>query len=199
MIEKILGYADLGLNSLQTLLFPAEEAAGMAEQDLGFLSTVSNVLTGVGLISTLVSIGVLYEKHVKIHWMLKWIFVPLIILDVLLVALLLGLVAAGPGKLKQAGQWIVKYVLPVAYTLGGAGVIIAMAVLPKQFLKVSYIGKVIYSPPGCLSYPPINKQPFFAIVILVRTGGIITYTAGGMIELLTGGEKAPEPDAKLLN
>jgi len=186
MLSKILDYTDLGISSLEILFFPVEEGANMAETEVPFVSTVSKVLAGVGMISTILSLIILYEKHAKIHWMLKWILVPLVILDVALVALLLGLAGPGPSKLKAAGQWAVKYLLPAAYTLGGGALLVMMAVLPKHFLKVSYIGKAIYYLPGALGYPPINKHPFYTLVILVRTGGIITTVVGGMIELAEG-------------
>ena len=63
-----------------------------------------------------------------------------------------------------------------------------MAIFPEKLFNVKYIGKVIYYIPAGLGVPPINKQPYYAIVILVRAGGLITSLAGEVIELARGSE-----------
>ncbi|EAZ82824.1 hypothetical protein [Algoriphagus machipongonensis] len=183
-IERIMAFTSVGLTSLEVLLFPVEEVAEMGEQDLGFISTASKALAGVGMISVLGSMGLLYHRKVEIPTAVKWILIPILILDVALLASLLGLTTVGTGGLAKAGKFAMKYIKPAVYSLAGVGVIVAMCIWPKTFVNVNYIGKVIYYLPAGLGYPPINKHPLYAVVILVRTGGLITSLAGEVIELM---------------
>ncbi|MEL7249916.1 MAG: hypothetical protein AAFO03_15920 [Bacteroidota bacterium] len=188
-VTKVFTYSGLAISALGILFYPAEEIADATEAELGIIPTISKVLSGLGLIGTLYSVGLLYNEHVKLPLLVKWIFVPLLILDVLLVVLLLSLNAFGPEKLSVAGKFVLKYVKPAICSLGAVGMIIGMAVLPKQLLKVSYAGDVVHYLPAALNYPPINKHPFYVIVVAVRTGGLITSTAAGFIEVATEGQE----------
>ena len=175
-IERILDFTSVGLTSLEVLLFPIEEVANSTETDLGFIGTASKVLAGVGVISIAASVGMLYHRHVKISPIIKWFLVPLIILHVAVILSLLGL------------EFGLKYVKPISYSLVGVALIPLMAIFPEKLFNVKYIGKVIYYIPAGLGVPPINKQPYYAIVILVRAGGLITSLAGEVIELARGSE-----------
>ena len=188
-IEKIFAFTDIGLTSLEVLLFPVEEVAEMAEGDLGFISTASKAFAGVGMLSMLGSMGLLYHKHVEIPTAVKWILLPILVIDVLLLSTLLGLTTVGTGGLATAGKFALKYIKPAVYSLVGVGVIVGMIVWPKTFVKVSYVGKIIFYLPAGLGYPPINKHPFYTIVIMVRTGGLVTSLAGQVIELIQGEEE----------
>ncbi|WP_339869634.1 hypothetical protein [uncultured Algoriphagus sp.] len=187
-IERILDFTSVGLTSLEVLLFPIEEVANSTETDLGFIGTASKVLAGVGVISIAASVGMLYHRHVKISPIIKWFLVPLIILHVAVILSLLGLAGFGQGGLKKGLEFGLKYVKPISYSLVGVALIPLMAIFPEKLFNVKYIGKVIYYIPAGLGVPPINKQPYYAIVILVRAGGLITSLAGEVIELARGSE-----------
>ncbi len=193
-VTKVFSYSGLALSALGILFYPAEEIADATETDLGFIPTISKVLSALGLIGTLWSVGLLYNEHVKLPTLLKWVFVPLLILDVVLVTVLLAILGLGPEKLPVVGKFILKYIKPAICSLGAVGLIIAMAVLPKQLLRVSYIGDVIHYLPAAFNYPPINKHPFYAIVVVVRTGGLITSAAGGFVEELVEGQEKENED-----
>lgn len=183
-ISKFVAYTGIGLSALGILFYPVEEVGNVTETDLGFIPTVSKVITGLGLLTSTWEVIMLYNKHVNLPTPLKWILIPLLILDVLLLAILVA-VMLGLKKLKIAGNFVSKYLQPAVFSLGGAGLIIGMAVFPEYLLKTSWIGKIIHYLPAGLGYAPINKHPFYAIVILVRTGGLITATAGSLIEEMT--------------
>lgn len=188
-VTKVFTYSGLALSALGILFYPAEEIADATETDLGLIPTMSKVISGLGLIGTLWSVGLLYNEHIKLPALLKWVFVPLLILDVVLVTALLALVGIGPEKLSIAAKFALKYIKPAICSFGAVGLIIGMAVFPKYLLKVSYTGDVIHYLPAALNYPPINKNPFYAIVVAVRTGGLITSSAAGFIETATEGRE----------
>ncbi|UZD23461.1 hypothetical protein PBT90_08680 [Algoriphagus halophytocola] len=188
-IDRILDFTSVGLTSLEVLLFPIEEVAEATEADLGVLKTASKVLAGVGVLSILGSVGMLYHRNAKIPLIIKWLLVPLIIVHVAVILSLFGLLGFGQGGLKKGLEFGLKYVKPIAYSLMGVAIIPLMAIFPEKLFNVKYIGKVIYYIPAGLGIPPINKQPYYAIVILVRAGGLITSLAGEIIELAAGGEK----------
>lgn len=185
-IDKILDFTSVGLTSLEVLLFPIEEVANSTETDLGFISTASKVLAGVGVLSVAGSVGMLYHRHVKIPPIIKWFLVPLIILHVAVILSLFGLLGFGQGGLKKGIEFGLKYVKPIAYSLVGVAMIPLIAIFPEKLFNVKYIGKVIYYIPAGFGIPPINKQPYYAVVILVRAGGLITSLAGEIIELARG-------------
>lgn len=188
-IDRILDFTSVGLTSLEVLLFPIEEVANSTETDLGFISTASKVLAGIGILSVAGSVGMLYHRHVNIPPIIKWFLVPLIILHVAVILSLLGLLGFGQGGLKKGLEFGLKYVKPIAYSLVGVAMIPLIAIFPDKLFNVKYIGKVIYYIPAGLGIPPINKQPYYAIVILVRAGGLITALAGEIILLAGEGHK----------
>ena len=194
-VDKVFAIGGIALSSLALLFYPAEEIADASETDLGLISTVSKVVSVVGLIGTLWSVGLLYHKEVKIPALLKWVLVPLLILDVLLIALLIAMMALNTSSVGKVGKLALKYVKPAVCSLGAAGLIIAMAVMPKRLLKMSFIGKAIHYLPAALGYAPINKNPFYVLVVFVRTGGLITSIAGSIINVAsddTNDQKALE-------
>jgi hypothetical protein len=194
-VDKIFAISGIAISSLELLFYPAEEIADSSETDLGFVGTITKVVSGLGLIGTLWSAGLVYSRETELPTAIKWILVPLLVLDVLLVALLLGMLrmdTASVGKVVSAALRIFK---PALCTLGAAGLIIMMAMMPKKLLKMSFIGLAIHYLPAALGYPPINKQPFYVIVVLVRTGGLITALAGDVIEVATDDNEPPKLEA----
>lgn len=180
-VDNIFAIGGIAISGLALLFYPAEEIADSSEADLGFVGTITKVVSVLGLIGTLWSVGLLYHKNVEIPVVLKWVLVPLLILDLFLVTLLIGTLAMGStSKVVRAG---LKYVKPVICSLGAVGLIIAMAVMPKRLLKMSMIGMAIHYLPAALGYAPINKHPFYLLVVFVRTGGLITTLAGDIIDV----------------
>ncbi|WP_339695610.1 hypothetical protein [uncultured Roseivirga sp.] len=186
MFSKILEYTDLGMTGLNILFFPVDEGAKMAEADAGIISTATTVMGGVGAIMALVS--TIHNQNA--HWTIKWIAVPLILLHVGALVVLFGI--AGSGGVSQFKVLATKgltYSMPIINGLHAGYIIYEMISDSKANVNARNIGQVIYKMPAILSYPPVNKHPFFAIVILVRTGGLITTSVGGMIELLHEGQE----------
>ncbi len=195
-VDKIFAISGIAISGLELLFYPAEEVADASETDLGFVGTISKVVSVLGLIGTLWTIGLLYTREVEIPAALKWILVPILVLDLLLISMLLGMLAldtASPGKV---AKFAIKFLKPGLCTLGAAVMIVAMGFRPKQLLKMSFIGLVIHYLPAGLGYAPINKHPFYAIVVLVRAGGLITTLAGDVIEIATG--EKPDSNAPQL-
>ncbi|MBC8757488.1 hypothetical protein H2O64_22650 [Kordia sp. YSTF-M3] len=191
-IDKVFAISGIALGSLELLFYPVEEIADASEADLGFVGTVSKVVSGLGLIGTVWSVGLLYGRQVDIHPLLKWVFVPLLVLDVILVTLLLAMLAIDTASVSKVGNLALKYIKPAVCSLGAIGIIIAMAVMPKKLLKMSFIGLAIHYLPAALGYAPINKHPFYVLVVFVRTGGLITALAGDAIELFSGEDDTDE-------
>jgi hypothetical protein len=73
--------------------------------------------------------------------------------------------------------------MPISYSVVGVGMIPLMIIFPDKLFNVTNIGRLIYYIPAGLGIPPVNKQPFYPIVILVRAGGLITSLAGQIIEI----------------
>ena len=182
-VDKIFAIGGIALSGLALLFYPAEEVADSTETDLGFVGTVAKIVSGLGLIGTLWSVGLLYTREVNIPPALKWVFVPLLVLDVFLVLLLLGMLALNTTSVGKVGSFALKFIKPVICTLGAIGLIIGMAVMPKKLLKMSFIGMAIHYLPAALGYAPINKQPFYVLVVFVRTGGLIAALAGDIIDV----------------
>jgi len=180
-VSKVVSYTGIGLSSLGILFYPIEEIGDVSETDLGLFSTVSKVITGLGLVTSAWGGIMLYKKHVNIPDVAKWILIPILILELGLLALMVA-VMLGMEKLKIAGGFVNKYLKPAVFSLGGAGLIIGAAVFPQYLLKTSWIGQIIHYLPAAFGYTPINKHPLYVIVILIRTGGLITATTGGLIE-----------------
>jgi hypothetical protein len=191
-VDKIFAVGGIALSGLSLLFYPAEEIADATEADLGFIGTVTKVVSGLGLIGTLWTAGLLYTREVEIPALLKWVLVPILILDVLLVTLLLSMLALNTASVGKVGNLVIKYVKPVICTLGAVGLIVAMAVMPKKLLKMSMIGMAIHYLPAALGYAPINKHPFYVLVVFVRTGGLITALAGDIIDVATEEEDTNE-------
>lgn len=186
MINTILQYTTLGINSVSVLFFPVDEGAKMAETDVPFVSHVSTGLTCVGGLSTLIG---QIEDNVKAHPLIKWVVVPLVLLHVGVIVLLMGTLAMGSlDKFKVLGSKISSYVMPVVNGLLAGYVIYQMVADCKNQFNMTNTGKVVHKLPALLSYPPMNKHPFYVLVIFIRTGGIIMTFAGGLTEL-TGRKK----------
>lgn len=193
-VDKVFAISGIALSGLALLFYPAEEVADSTETELGFIGTVSKVISGLGLIGTLWSMGLLYTEETEdMPPALRWVLVPLLVLDVFLVLLLLGMMALNTTSVGKVGSFALKFIKPVVCTLGAVGLIVGMAVMPKKLLKMSFIGMTIHYLPAALGYAPINKQPFYVLVILVRTGGLITALAGNIIDVAT--EEKPKLEA----
>lgn len=188
-IQKIMDFASVGLTSLDVLFFPIQQIADSTETDIGVVGTASKILTGAGVVSVMGSMGMLYHKYVDIPPIIKWLLVPLILLHGGALLVLFGLLGFGKTKLIKGVEFGIKYVMPFLYTFVGIVIIPVMIIFPKSFLNMNYIGKVIYYLPAGLGVPPINKSPYYAIVILVRAGGLITSLAGQIIDLASGDSK----------
>ena len=189
-VDKVFTISGLAISGLSLLFYPAEEIADASKTDLGFISTITKTFSVLGLFGTLWTVGLLYTKEVDIPPLLKWVFIPLVILDVLLLALLFSMMAMNTTSVSKVGEAALKYVKPAVCSLGAIGMIVAIAVMPKKLLKMSFIGLVIHYLPAGLGYEPINKHPFYALVIFVRTGGLIASLSGGFIEIMT--EEPPQ-------
>lgn len=191
-VDKVFAISGIALSGLALLFYPAEEIADATEADLGFVGTITKVVSGLGLIGTLWGIGLLYSREVEIPAVLKWVLVPILILDVLLVSLLLAMLALDTASVGKVGKLALKYVKPAICSLGAVGIIVAMAIMPKRLLKMSFIGMAIHYLPAALGYAPINKHPFYVLVVFVRTGGLITTLAGDIIDVATEDESQDE-------
>lgn len=185
-IQKIMDFTSVGLTSLEVLFFPVQQIADVTEADIGVVGTASKVLAGAGVISVMGSLGMLYHKYIDIPPIIKWLLVPLILLHVGAILVLFGLLGFGKTKLIKGVEFGLKYVLPFFYSFVGIIIIPMMIFFPKTFFNMNYIGKIIYYLPAGFGVPPINKSPYYAIVILVRAGGLITSLAGEIIELGSG-------------
>lgn len=183
-IQKIMDFASVGLTSLDVLFFPIQQIADSTETDIGVVGTASKILTGAGVVSVMGSMGMLYHKYVDIPPIIKWLLVPLILLHVGALLVLFGLLGFGKTKLIKGVEFGIKYVMPFLYSF--VGVLIIPFMVYRKEVTMNYIGKVIYYLPAGLGVPPINKSPYYAIVILVRAGGLITSLAGQIIELASG-------------
>ncbi|SHO64529.1 hypothetical protein [Algoriphagus zhangzhouensis] len=183
-IQKIMDFASVGLTSLDVLFFPIQQIADSTETDIGVVGTASKILTGAGVVSVMGSMGMLYHKYVDIPPIIKWLLVPLILLHVGALLVLFGLLGFGKTKLIKGVEFGIKYVMPFLYSF--VGVLIIPFMVYRKEVTMNYIGKVIYYLPAGLGVPPINKSPYYAIVILVRAGGLISSLAGQIIELASG-------------
>ncbi len=184
-IDGIFSITGIAISGLALLFYPAEEVADASETDLGFVGGITKVISLLGLVGTFWSMGLLYEREVQVPKIVKWVLIPLLLLDVMLIALLCGMLALKTGSIGKVGEFTLKYIKPAICSLGAVGIIVAMVVKPDQFLKMSLIGKTVHYLPAALAYPPINKNPFYAIVILVRAGGLVTSLASDVIDIST--------------
>ncbi|WP_430412385.1 hypothetical protein [Kordia sp.] len=193
-VDKVFAISGIALSGLALLFYPVEEIADSTETELGFVGTVSKVISGLGLIGTLWSMGLLYTEETEdMPPALKWVLIPLLVLDVFLILLLIGMRALNTTSVGTVGSFVLKFIKPVICTLGAVGLIVGMAVMPKKLLKMSFIGMAIHYLPAALGYAPINKQPFYVLVVFVRTGGLITALAGDIIDVAT--EEKPKLEA----
>ncbi|WP_046757465.1 hypothetical protein [Kordia jejudonensis] len=182
-VDRIFAISGLAISGLGLLFYAAEEVADSTETDLGFVGTITKTVSMLGLVGTFWSMGLLYHKKIEMPAAIKWVMVPIIVLHVLVLALILSMLALKTSSVGTVGKLAMKYVKPAVCSLGAVGIIIAMAVMPKKLLKMSNIGMAIHYLPAGLGYAPINKNVFYALVILVRAGGLITTLAGDFIEL----------------
>ena len=182
--SKILKYTDMGMAGLNILLFPPTEIADMAEQDLGFISHASTGLTITGGLTSLLS----FIHNREAHWTIKWIVIPLIILHVAALAVLFGVAGAGSfGKFKELAKKGMSLISPGLTTLTGGYLIYEMMSEPEENMTVANFGGVIYKLPAIMAYTPLKQTPYYAIVILIRSGGLVTQSVGGFIEILEAG------------
>lgn len=191
-VDTIFAISGLAISGLALLFYPAEEIADATETDLTFIGAVSKVISVLGLVCTLWSVGLFAYKEKEIPIVIKFVLIPIILLHVMLMALLLSMLALKTTSVSKVLGLAAKYVKPAVCSIGGIGIIVAMAVMPKKLLKMSYIGMAIHYLPAGLGYAPINKHPFYAIVILVRAGGLITSLAGDFIELAIDDKSSDE-------
>ncbi|WP_026956926.1 hypothetical protein [Algoriphagus vanfongensis] len=186
-IEKILQYADAGLTSLEVLLFPAEQILEMADQEENLISRTSNVLFGLGMVSTITSFGIVYARDIQLDWRFKWIAYPVLTLILLAESIwIYSMMKTGSPKLLEK---ILNFGKPILYLASGGLVIAAMIYNPKSFFNMINVGRAIYLVPGIFALPPLKKLPFYPIVILVRAGGKITQLAAQVIELASPEEE----------
>lgn len=185
-IEKIMDFTSIGLTSLDVLFFPINQIGEVTDTDLGPVGTASNILAGAGVLSIMGTIGMLYHRNIKIPLIIKWLLVPLILIHIGIILVLFGLLGFGKVGMKKGVEFGLKFVMPIAYSLVGVGMIPAMIIFPEMLFNVTNIGRIIYYIPAGLGIPPINKQPYYAIVILVRAGGLITSLAGQVIDVAGG-------------
>lgn len=188
-IDKVFAIGGLAISGLGLLFYAAEEIADSTETDLGFVGAITKTISLIGLVGTFWSMGLLYHRKIEIPTAIKWILIPIVVLHVLVLALVISMLALKTNSVSKVGSLALKYVKPAVLSIGAVGLIIAMAVMPKQLLKMSFIGKAIHYLPAGLGYAPINKHPFYAIVILVRAGGLITSFAGGLTEIVSESEE----------
>lgn len=171
---------------MSVLFFPIDEGTKMAETEVPFVSHVS---TGLSCVSGLSALIGQIEDNVKAHPLIKWVVVPLVLLHVGVIVLLMGTLAMGSlDKFKALGTKISSYVMPVINGLLAGYVIYKMVSDCNKEFNMSNAGTVVHKLPALLSYPPMNKHPFYVLVIFIRTGGIIMTFAGGMVAL-SGGKK----------
>lgn len=182
-IERVMDFTSIGLTSLDILFFPIDQIAEVSETDLGPVSTASKILSGAGVLSIMGTLGMLYHRNVEIPLIIKWLLVPLILIHVAGLLMLFGLLGFGKEGIKKLVKFGLKFVMPISYSVVGVGMIPLMIIFPEKLFNVTNIGRVIYYIPAGLGIPPVNKQPFYPIVILVRAGGLITSLAGQVIEL----------------
>lgn len=186
MFNKILEYTDLGIAGLNVLLFPPTEVAAATESDLGFISTASTGLTAVSSLSALLST----IHNTKAHWTIKWIVIPLVLLHVAAIAVLFGTAASGSfSKFKEIASKGMKIISPLLACAMGGYVIYEIISAPKENLHSRSIGSIIYKLPAIMALTPLKKTPYYAIVIIIRTGGLITKSVGGFAEMLEEGQK----------
>lgn len=197
-VDKIFAIGGLAISGLGLLFYAAEEVADSTETDLGFVGTITKTISILGLVGTFWSMGLLYHRKIEIPAVIKWILIPIIVLHILVLALVIAMLALNTTSVSKVGKLALKYVKPAVCSLGAIGLIIAMAVMPKKLLKMSYIGKVIHYLPAGLGYPPINKNIFYALVIFVRAGGLVTSLAGGIIEVASDDNDSDSDEQKLL-
>ncbi|WP_297337542.1 hypothetical protein [Algoriphagus sp.] len=182
-IDRILGFSTLGLSSLELLLFPAVEISESTETSIGFVGQAADFISGVSLVSLTGSLLLLYHRKVDINPIFKWVLIPILVVGL---AFILGVIAfqgIGKANLKKGFEIGKKFVKPVIFTLGGIAIIPMMGIFPQQLVNASWIGKIIQYIPAFFSIPPLNKNQFYAIVILVKAGGMITSIGGQVIEL----------------
>lgn len=184
-VDKVFAISGLALSGLSLLFYPAEEIADSTETDLGFVGGITKTISILGLVGTFWSMGLLYHRKVEVSPIVKWVLIPLLVLDVLLLALLFSMMALNTASISKVGKLALKYVKPAVCSLGAVGMIVGMAVMPKQLLNMKFIGKTIHYLPAALGYAPINKHPFYVLVVFVRTGGLITSLAGGIVNVAT--------------
>jgi hypothetical protein len=184
---KIIGYAKLGIGSLNMLLFPANEVADATESDLGFLSDISMGFSIFGMVS---GVTLFLKKQVDEHGLIKVFGFALLAVGFALWVLLFALTTVGSmGGVKKLGKKALKLLMPVCETVYGGYLIGTMIHDPEEELTVSNIGDVIHYLPSAISYTPLQKSPYYAIVILIRTGGLITNSVAGFIEMLENGNE----------
>lgn len=184
---KIIGYTKLGIGSLNMLLFPAGQVADATESDLGFLSDIS---TGFSVLGMVTGTTLYIKKSIDKHGLLKVLAYGLMAIGIGLWVLLFVLMKVGSvGKTMSLAKKAKKYLSPACESLYGGFIIATMVEDHKNELTASNIGDVIHYLPSAISYTPLQKSPYYAIVILIRTGGLITSSVAGFIEMLENGNE----------
>lgn len=186
-VFRIIGYTKLGIGSLNMLLFPASEVADAVEGDLGFLSDIS---TGFSVLGMVTGTTLFIKKSVDQHGFIKVFAYALLALGIGLWVLLFVLMKTGSmSKSMSLAKKAKKYLSPALESIYGGFIIWTMIDDPEEELTASNIGDVIHYLPSAISYTPLTKSPYYAIVILIRTGGLITNSVAGFIEMLEQGNE----------
>jgi hypothetical protein len=188
-VDKIFSIGGMALSGLGLLFYAAEEVADSTETDLGFVGSITKTISMLGLVGTFWSMGLLYHRKIEIPPVIKWVLVPILVLHILVLALILSMLALKTNSVSHVGKLALKYVKPAVCSLGGIGIIIAMAAMPKQLFNMKFVGMTIHYVPAGFGYAPINKHPFYALVIFVRAGGLVTTFAGNFIDIMSDDDK----------
>ncbi len=186
-VFKVIGYTKLGIGSLNMLLFPASEVAEATESDLGFLSDVSSVFSVLGMVT---GTTLYIKKSIDQHGLLKVMGYGILAIGIGLWVLLFVLMKTDSvGKTMSLAKKAKKLLSPAAHSLYGGFLIGTMIEDHENELTASNIGDVLHYLPSAISYTPLQKTPYYAIVILIRTGGLITSSVAGFIEMLENGNE----------
>jgi len=184
-VDRAFAIGGIAVSSLAFLFYPADEIENVSETDLGFVGTISNIISVLSLIGTLWTIGLLYERNAPLPKLVRRWLVPLVVLDVALFALIIAIRVIGTEGIKKVGTFALKKMKPVICSFGAFGLLFAMAVVPKQLLTVTNVGMFIHFSPAVISASPLNKNPYYIIVVLIRAGGLATSLAGDIIDVVT--------------
>lgn len=186
-VFKIIGYTKLGIGSLNMLLFPAGQVAEATESDLGFLSDIS---TGFSVLGMVTGTTLYIKKSIDKHGIIKVLAYGLLALGIGLWVLLFVLMKTDSvSKTMSLAKKAKKLLSPACESLYGGFIIATMIEDHEKELNASNIGDVLHYLPSAISYTPLQKTPYYAIVIFIRTGGLITSSVAGFIEMLENGNE----------